>query len=89
MGMAGDDERDVEYIQHLIEHEVVTANLLGAYQPLVHYICTNGTSVRSGFCSDDFQAENSFCFVAAERTSAGMRDPSAVQVHVRVLVVLR
>ncbi len=47
VGMAGDDERDVEYIQHLIEHEVVTANLLGTYQPLIHYICTSSTPVCS------------------------------------------
>lgn len=46
VGMAGDEEGEIAYIQHLLEKEVVVSNLLGAFVPLILNICARGSSVH-------------------------------------------
>lgn len=46
VAIAGDEEREVEYLQNVIENETVTKNLLGAFVPLIRELCSRSTSVR-------------------------------------------
>lgn len=43
--MAGEDEREMEHIQQIIEHDIVTANLLSTFVPLILHVCSPSSPV--------------------------------------------